>query len=287
MGSLLGLLFGTGLLLIWQSLGPARNSDSTTRRMSMRGRAGEMLIQAGIEGVGLASLLVSCLGVFVVVLLAMTALSHSVVLGTAFALVASWAPVAAVRYRRRRRLESLREMWPEVVDNLASAVRAGMSLPEALTQIGVRGPEPLRRPFERFGADYRATGRFMICLDRLKADLADPVGDRVVESLRMAREVGGSDLGRLLRTLSTFLREDARARAELETRQGWSINAARLAVAAPWVLLALLSLRPESVAAYDGRTGASVIAGGAALCLIAYRVMLRIARLPDEQRVLR
>jgi tight adherence protein B len=127
----------------------------------------------------------------------------------------------------------------------------------------------------------------MVCLDRLKADLADPVGDRVVESLRMAREVGGSDLGRLLRTLSTFLREDARARAELETRQGWSINAARLAVAAPWILLALLSLRPEAVASYNGRTGAIVIASGAALCLLAYRVMLRIARLPDEQRVLR
>ena len=287
MGALLGLLLGTGLLLIWQSLGPARNAGHTSLRVSMRGRAREMLAQAGVEGVGLASLLISCLGVFVVVLLAMTALSQSVVLGTAFALIVSWGLVAAVRYRRRRRLEALREVWPEVVDNLASAVRAGMSLPEALTQIGVRGPETLRRPFDRFGADYRATGRFMVCLDRLKADLADPVGDRVVESLRMAREVGGSDLGRLLRTLSTFLREDARARAELETRQGWSINAARLAVAAPWVLLALLSLRPESVAAYDGRTGVIVIASGAALCLVAYRLMLRIARLPDEQRVLR
>ena len=287
MGALLGLLLGAGLLLIWQSLGPARASDPTSRRMSMRGRAREMLVQAGIEGVGPASLLMSCLGVFVVVLLAMTALSRSAVLGTAFAVIASWGPVAAVRYRRRHRLEALREVWPEVVDNLASAVRAGMSLPEALTQVGVRGPETLRRPFDRFGADYRATGRFMVCLDRLKADLADPVGDRVVESLRMAREVGGSDLGRLLRTLSTFLREDARARAELETRQGWSINAARLAVAAPWLLLALLSLRPESVAAYNGRTGAIVLAIGAALCLIAYRVMLRIARLPDEHRVLR
>ena len=287
MGALLGLLFGTGLLLIWQSLGPVRVSDAVTSGLSLRERGKQMLVQAGIEQVSLASLLMSCLGVFIVVLLGMTALSRSVVLGTAFGVIASWGPIAAVRYRRRRRLEELREVWPEVVDNLASAVRAGMSLPEALTQIGVRGPGTLRRPFDRFGTDYRATGRFMVCLDRLKADLADPVGDRVVESLRMAREVGGSDLGRLLRTLSTFLREDARARAELETRQGWSINAARLAVAAPWVLLALLSLRPESVAAYDGRTGAIVIASGAALCLLAYRLMLRIARLPDEQRVLR
>ena len=128
-----------------------------------------------------------------------------------------------------------------------SGVRAGLSLPEALTQLGVRGPEQLRPPFRRFGEDYRATGRFDECLDRLKAALADPVGDRIVEALRMAREVGGTDLGRLLRTLSAFLREDARTRAELETRQGWTVNAARLAVAAPWVVLLLLSLQPEAV----------------------------------------
>ena len=60
------------------------------------------------------------------------------------------------------------------------------------------------------------------------------MGDRLVESLRIAREVGGTDLGHLLRTLSGFLREDARTRAELETRQSWTVNAARLAVAAPW-----------------------------------------------------
>jgi tight adherence protein B len=45
--------------------------------------------------------------------------------------------------------------------------------------------------------------------------------------VRMAREVGGSDLGRLLRTLSSFLREDARTRAELETRQGWTVKTVR------------------------------------------------------------
>ncbi len=97
MGALLGLLLGTGLLLIWQSLGPERHCKSALRWLSMRDRARETLVQAGVEGVGLASLLMSCLGVFVVVLLAMTALSRSVVIGTAFAVIASWGPVAAVR----------------------------------------------------------------------------------------------------------------------------------------------------------------------------------------------
>ena len=247
----------------------------------------DLLAQAGIEAVTPGGLVASCVGVGAVVLVLMYAVSRSPAIALAFALIASWGPVAVVRFRARQRRSELRDLWPEVVDNLASGVRAGLSLPEALTQVGVRGPVELRRPFARFGEDYRATGRFYDCLDRLKASLADPVGDRIVESLRMAREVGGSDLGRLLRTLSAFLREDARTRAELETRQGWTVNAARLAVAAPWIVLALLSLRPEAVRAYNSGTGLVVLALGGGLCLVAYRVMIRIGRLPEEERVLR
>lgn len=285
MGALVGLLFGLGAFLVWRSFGPP--APPRPRRDTRRDRIAEMLAQAGIESVSPAGLVASCLGVGAFVLAVMYAVSRSPVIAFAFALISSWAPFALVRFRQRRRRAELRDLWPEVVDNLASGVRAGLSLPEALTQVGVRGPEELRRSFQRFGEDYRATGRFHDCLDRLKANLADPVGDRIVESLRMAREVGGSDLGRLLRTLSAFLREDARTRAELETRQGWTVNAARLAVAAPWIVLGLLSLRPEAVDAYNSAQGLVVLAVGGAMCLVAYRVMIRIGRLPDEERVLR
>jgi tight adherence protein B len=228
-----------------------------------------------------------CAGSAVIGFIVAAGVSRAVTIGVAFSLFAAYAPVALLGMRRRQRRMELRELWPDVVDNLASGVRAGLSLAEALTQIGVRGPELLRGPFRDFGEDYRATGRFAECLDRLKATLADPTADRIVESVRVAREVGGTDLGRLLRSLSQFLREDARTRAELETRQGWTVNAARLGLAAPWIVLALLSLRPETVAAYDSRGGVAVLAIGAGVSLAAYRVMLRLARLPAERRVLR
>lgn len=100
-------------------------------------------------------------------------------------------------------------------------MRAGLSLPEARSALSVRGPEPSRAGF---ALDYQVTGRFGESLDRLKDRLADPVRDRVVEGLRVAREVGGGDLGRLLRSLSGFLRDDARTRSELEARQNWAVN---------------------------------------------------------------
>ncbi len=285
MGALLGLLLGLGLLLLWQSRTPARPRPPGGSRWQARTR--DLLVQAGVEGVTPAQLVCASAVLAVLVFVVVLATSRVVVIASVFGGFGALLPWVLVRHRRAQRVVELREVWPEAVDNLASAVRAGLSLPEALTQLGVRGPEQLRSAFRRFGEDYRATGRFAESLDRLKDNLADPVGDRVVEALRLAREVGGTDLGRLLRTLSAFLREDARTRAELQTRQGWTVNAARLALAAPWALLLLLSTRPEAVAAYGSTAGALVLLVGGGISLLAYRAMLHVARLPDEQRVLR
>ena len=286
MGPLLGLLLGIGLLLVWQS-GDRRTVRAPRTRPTWQERTGELLVQAGIEGVTPAQLVGASAGLGLVTSVLVLGTSQVPSLAALFGAFAALLPLVLVRRRRAQRAGELREVWPEAVDNLASGVRAGLSLPEALTQLGARGPEQLRSPFRRFGEDYRATGRFGESLDRLKGYLADPVGDRVVEALRMAREVGGTDLGRLLRTLSGFLREDARTRSELETRQGWTVNAARLALAAPWVLLLLLSTQPDAVQAYNTPAGTVVLLVGGGVSLAAYRAMLRIARLPTERRVLR
>jgi tight adherence protein B len=282
-GALLGLVLGVGLLLIWRS-GPRAPQRRSAPRQT--GRRQQQLAAAGLTGINAAQLLALQIGLGLVVLIVVLLSTGTVTVSLAFAVFGFALPAVQVRRLAVRRRADLREVWPEVVDNLASAVRAGLSLPEALGALALRGPETLRPTFARFAAEYRSSGRFGECLDRLKDDLADPVGDRIVETLRVAREVGGSDLGRVLRTLATFLREDARARAELETRQGWVVQAARLAVAAPWVVLLLLATQSTTLAAYDSAAGTVLLVGGGAVCLVAYRLMLRIGRLPQDVRVL-
>jgi tight adherence protein B len=287
MGALLGLLAGLGLLLIWRSGPRAPQRGNATPAASWLSRRRDLLRQAGVDGVGptqLAGAQVLCAAIAFVLVVAMT---KTVAVAVCFGVFGFFLPLIIVRRMRRRRQGALRELWPEAIDNLASAVRAGMSLPEGLSALGVRGPAELRPPFARFAAAYRASGRFGDCLDALKDDLADPVGDRVCETMRVAREVGGSDLGTVLRTLSELLRADARTRAELETRQGWVVNAARLAVAAPWAVLLLLGTQSETLRAYDSPGGTLLLAIGAGVCVVAYRLMLHIGRLPEERRVLR
>jgi tight adherence protein B len=286
MGALLGLMLGVGLLLIWRS-GPRAPRRTARAGMDWAGRRTELLRQAGIEGVSAVQLVVVQLGAAAATALVVLLATRTASIAASFGIFGLLAPSALVRRLRRRRMLDLRELWPEAVDNLTSAVRAGLSLPEGLTALGQRGPEQLRPAFARFGDDYRATGRFMECLDRLKDGLADPVGDRVCETVRVAREVGGSDLGAVLRTLSAFLREDARTRGELEARQSWTVNAARLAVAAPWLILLLLASQSTTLGAYDSPAGIVLLAIGGGVCVVAYRLMVWIGRLPEERRVLR
>ncbi|WP_432946836.1 type II secretion system F family protein [Kribbella sp. CA-253562] len=286
MGLLLGLFFGVGLLLIgWSFVAPYEEKAKTDGRLTARSR--DLLARAGVEGVTPGAFIGACLLTGFVAFVLMFVVSATLPVGVVFGVMAGGVPVALLKSRARKRLAEFRELWPDVVDNIASAVRAGLSLSEALAQVGERGPLPLREPFRRFGADYASTGRFADSLDRLKARLADPVGDRVVEALRIAREVGGGDLGRLLRSLSSFLRDDARTRSELESRQSWSVNGARVAVAAPWLVLGMLSFQGDVIQRYNSPVGALIIGIGAVVCVLAYRVMLRIGRLPEPERVLR
>lgn len=287
-GVALGLMLGTGLFLIWwSSWVPTPSDPDRARRPGAVDRLRDELVQAGFAGLSPTSLLGLCAVSVLLVLAVVQAMVGVLPIAVCFAAMAGAVPLAVVRRRARRRRAVLRDLWPDAVDHITSGVRAGMALPEALSQLGVRGPEGLRAPFVAFADDYRLTGRFHDSLDRLKERLSDPVGDRLVESLRIAREVGGTDLGHLLRTLSGFLREDARTRAELEARQSWTVNAARLAVAAPWVVLAMLSANPESVRAYSSGLGVLVLGLGAAVTAAAYWLMVRMGRLPEDERVLR
>ncbi len=281
MGAVLGLLFGVGLILVWSSFQappPARTRPAS--------RVRPLLATAGLGEVSVAGFLVVCAVCAFTATTVVLVASRTVPVALVFGAMGGYLPVAVVRGRARRRQQEFAEVWPEAVDNLASAVRAGMSLPEALSALSARGPEPLRESFSGFALDYQVGGSFGDSLDRLKDRLADPVGDRVVESLRVAREVGGGDLGRLLRSLSGFLRDDARTRSELQARQAWTVNGARLAVAAPWLVLLLMCFQPDVIQRYSTGSGVIVLVVGAAACALAYRLMVRIGRLPTERRIL-
>lgn len=284
-GALVGLGAAVGILLIWWGIAAPRRAGREPGRWTAGRDA--LLIDAGLQRASSTHLLLIQVGALLLTATIILLLTSSVSIALIFGGFAFLAPPALVRRMRARRQSDLRAVWPEAIDQLSSAVRAGMAIPEALAALSVRGPVALRPAFEQFGADYRASGRFGQCLDDLKDRLADPVGDRVCETLRVTREVGGTEVGSVLRTLSRFMREEGRVRAELESRQQTTVNGARLAVAAPWLVLLLLGTQSATLAAYDTPLGLTILGVGAGVCVVAYRMMMRLGRLPREHRVLR
>ena len=173
------------------------------------------------------------------------------------------APFAYHRAPRRSLRAQRRRAWPDAIELLAGAVRTGDTLPAALAVVGDRGPSVLRPEFRALVSDHRVTGDLVGALERMGARVADPIADRVVQTLVLAHRVGGRELGRVLRTLSAFVRDDVAARREIESRQSWTVVAARVAAAAPWLVLVLVASRPQGARAFDSPTGIVVLLGGA------------------------
>ncbi|MGP3536092.1 type II secretion system F family protein [Microbacterium sp. RD1] len=242
-----------------------------------------------LEAAGFASVRPRVLVLVSAMVAVLTAATAWLVTGVlAFAAVAAIAGAAAplgwLRARRSRLLRSRRALWPDVCDLLIASVRAGMSLPDAVASLAASAPPPLRPAFAAFARDIDASGHFDSSVQRLKTALADPVADRIVETLRMARQVGGTELTTVLRALASSVRADATLRGEVEARQSWIRGAAVLGVVAPWVILVLLALRPEGARAYGSPEGVGLILAGAVVSVVAFRLMLRIGRLPEPRR---
>jgi tight adherence protein B len=200
------------------------------------------------------------------------------------AIAGASAPFLWLRARRVRLLHSRRGLWPDVCDLLIASVRAGMSLPDAVSSLQTSAPAALRPAFAAFARDVEASGHFDSAAARLKTSLSDPIADRIVETLRMARQVGGTELVPVLQALAASVRADAALRAEVEARQSWLRGAAVLGVVAPWIVLALLAARPEGARAYSSPQGIALVLAGATVSFVAYRLMIRLGRLPEPRR---
>ena len=277
-----GAVLAAGLLLTLSPwLWPSVTRASVAAKPS---RLSRLLEDAGMARASSASIVVVAVCCAAVVAATAWLVTQVAVLALVAAAAGALAPFAWLRARRSRLLRTRRTLWPDVCDLLIASVRAGMSLPDAVASLADSAPVELRPAFAAFARDVSASGHFDSSAQRLKANLADPVADRIVETLRMARQVGGTELTAVLRALATSVRADAALRAEVESRQSWIRGAAVLGVAAPWVILALLAMRPEGARAYGSPEGIVLILAGAAVSFVAFRVMIRLGRLPEPRR---
>ena len=208
------------------------------------------------------------------------------VLGALAGLAGLVAPVAVVGQRRRRLLADRQAAWPDALRDISTQLRAGRSLHAAMRQLAETGPRPLQGPFSRYqllaaAIDQRAG------LETVRAELADPVSDRIIEILMVGLDQGPSVVVDVLDELARSTTEDVRLVEEIRTAQMETKLEARGAAALPFVVLALLCATSTDYRAfYQTPLGWVVVCGGGLLACVGLVVISRLGTIPSEERVL-
>lgn len=214
-------------------------------------------------------------------------LTSSEAISIAIATLSAPLPFLIGRGRNLKRQREQEVAWPEAIDSLVSALQAGISISEALTQLALHGPKVLRPSFAQIQSNLLSLGNFEQVLLKEKKRLDSAISDQVFETLIISKDFGGRDANNALRLLAEFVREDIAVAEEIRTKFGWIRNSALLATAAPWLLLILLSTQDSTVEIYSTPSGALVLSLGVVMTATAYIWMEKVGSLPAAPRALR
>ena len=266
----------------WRGLGPGPRPLAVAPRRRRRRWAASLgrddarptEVAFVLGGVGLLGLLVG-LAVF-----------GAPVPALVLALLAMAAPVGAWRQRQRTRRAVAQDAWPRLIEQVRILTSSGgRSVPQALFEAAAGGPAELQPAFAAAQREWVLSTDVARTLDLLKDRLADPTADAACETLLVAHEVGGTDLGRRLDALAEDRRQDSQGRKDARARQAGVRFARRFTLLVPLgMALAGISVGTGRDA-YQTPTGQAVVVVALLLTVACWWWAGRIMRLPDERRV--
>lgn len=196
---------------------------------------------------------------------------------------AAAAAVLAVEYellvqKANRRQKQILESWPIVLESLESAAISGMSILESLRDLAESEQLFVSRSFAHCCREIDAGIPLEEALRNLKVHLSSPAADSTIELIVIANQFGSSGYVAALRNQVNSLRLETNLQRELAAKQGWVVGTAKLAVAAPWLIVSVLSFREENAAVYRSSIGTSILILGLAASSFALWLVYRIGR---------
>jgi tight adherence protein B len=190
---------------------------------------------------------------------------------------AAFLPIAYVAFKRRLRLRKFEEHFPEALDLLGRAVRAGHAFTTGLEMISKECPEPLAGEFrtafeeQNFGLPLRDA--LLNLTERI------PLIDVrfFVTALLIQKETGGN-LAEILDGLSRVIRDRFRIYREVQIRTAQGRLTAGILIALPIMMLIILSaLNPKYVGVlFTDPMGPVVLATAAIMQIIGSAILWKI-----------
>ena len=253
--------------------------DTLLRRSSRVSELQKMLAQGGLEMRAGNFLGVSALAAVAAAVLVYT-LSRRVEATWIALLVGAVLPYAYASVRRNKRFEKFEELFPEAIDTLARAVRAGHAFTTALEMITAEVAEPVAGEFrqlfeeQKFGMPVRDA--LMNLTERV------PLVDVkfFVTAVMLQRETGGN-LAEILDNLSYVIRERFKIQRQVRvyTAQG-RLTMALLMGMPPVIVVVMLVLNPSFIhPLFADPIGHTLLVAGICLQTVGYFVIRKIIRI--------
>jgi tight adherence protein B len=253
--------------------------DTLLRRSERVSAIQEALLQAGMK-FRAGNFLLLCVLCGVGAGLAAVLYTRNPAIAWAALIIGAFLPYSIVSYRRQKRFEKFEELFPEAIDTLARAVRAGHAFTTALEMIANEVAEPLASEFrklyeeQKFGMPVRDA--LMNLTERV------PLVDVkfFVTAVMLQRETGGN-LAEILDNLSYVIRERFKIQRQVRvhTAQG-RLTMALLMAMPPTVVAILLIFSPEFVKPlFSDPIGHALLVISIALQTIGYFVIRKIIKI--------
>jgi tight adherence protein B len=193
------------------------------------------------------------------------------------AAVATTIPFLVLMFQRRRRLRKFEEYFPEALDLLGRAVRAGHAFTTGLEMISKECPEPLAGEFRTAFEEQN----FGLPLRDALLNLAErvPIVDVqfFVTALLIQKETGGN-LAEILDGLARVIRDRFRIYREVRVRTAQGRLTAGILIALPIFMMLILSvLNPKYVAVlFTDPSGPMVLVAAAVMQLVGSAILWKI-----------
>ncbi|MFT5203184.1 MAG: tight adherence protein B [Candidatus Aldehydirespiratoraceae bacterium] len=274
----------SALVMGWEGFGFGPHVSAAER--NTRIDVDEWLRQAGLDDVDRREFTAVVLMLFVLGFLGAFAAFGGLVPAAALGAFAASFPIATYRHRRQARRQRAQEAWPRMIEEIrVQTASLGRSIPQALFEVGARGPEDLRPAFDAAHREWLLTTDLPRTFRVLKERLGDPTADAACETLLIAHELGGTDLDRRLEALADDRLADVQGRKDAHSRQAGARFARLFVLVVPGgMALAGMSIG-NGRSAYQTGTGQVVVMIALGLVVGCWTWAGRVMRLPETQRV--
>lgn len=206
-------------------------------------------------------------------------LTGALVISVTVGVLCMRVPRQLIAYLRARRLRRLEAQLPDALRAMASALRAGASLPIVLRHVGAHAGAPLSQELSLVHREQRLGVTFQDAMRNMECRLGSEAVGLLTASLRVSGYAGGN-LSAVLESVAHTIARQAKMSARMRTltsqgrMQAWIVGALPILL-----LLALSLLAPTDMAPlWHTRLGWMVLAFLGVMELLGFMAIRRIVR---------